>query len=380
MRVLTTAIAPSHVLPMIPLGWALRAAGHDVLVVGGPGVTGTAQAAGLHTYPIGTEAAATPVTGGRVPAGELQRRWRDRVGAVIDEYLAFARGWAPDLILTDPMEFSAFLVGGVLGVPTVAHRWGPDVLTTRSRGPAREALESVCTRIGLADGLPEPVLTLDPCPPSLQSPLAAPARPVRFIPYNGAGGTPAPSPGSAPSRRVCISLGIFGGQMLEEHGASLLDAIMRAVAETPGTEAVLTVRPELRDRLTSVPPSVRLIDPTPLTVVLPYCDAVVHHGGTGTALTAVALGVPQLVLAQRHPGLTITGERVQAAGVGMTLDDPAEQTDPARVGAALRAVLDDPGYRQRTVAMRDQMHALPTPAALVPVLESLGDRPAGSAG
>jgi UDP:flavonoid glycosyltransferase YjiC (YdhE family) len=371
LRVLITAVAPSHLLPMVPLAWAACAAGHQVLVAGGPGVTGAAAGAGLHAYTVGKDPVAEPVTGGPAQARDFGPRWRDRVGGVLGDYLALARGWRPDLVVTDPMEFSAFIVGGVLGRPVVTHRWGPDALTTVARPAAAEALASICAGAGLAGGLPEPALTLDPCPPGLQSPLAGAAEHIRFVPYNGAGtGSPA-LPERAGSRRVCVTLGIFGGQLLAHHGTTMLHSIMRAVDGLPETEAVLTVRPELREQLPPVPPSVRLVDPTPLDELLPQCDAVVHHGGTGTALTAVAHGVPPLVLTQSHPAYATTGERVQAAGAGRTIADPATQADPAAVRRALAAVLDEPAYREGTGTLRGQMHALPLPAAVVSTLEQM---------
>ncbi|MGO4419609.1 hypothetical protein AB4Z54_12915, partial [Streptomyces sp. MCAF7] len=106
----------------------------------------------------------------------LAVRWRARVGRVLDGYLRFAREWRPHLVLSDPVEFCGPIVAGALGVPSVVHRWGTDVLTTLARGPARAALRSVCERAGIPGGLlPDPDLLLDPCPPLLRHPRAAPA-------------------------------------------------------------------------------------------------------------------------------------------------------------------------------------------------------------
>jgi UDP:flavonoid glycosyltransferase YjiC (YdhE family) len=372
MRIMITALAPSHLLPIVPLAWAARAAGHDVLVVGGPGVTTAGAAAGLHTFVIGADPAA-PMVGGPSGPEELGQRWRTRIGAVIDPYVSIGRQWCPDLILTDPMELCAHILGGVLGRPVVAHRWGPDTLTSRSLPIAQEALAALCVSLGVSDGLPVPALSLDPCPPGLQSPLAAPAQPIRFVPYNGGGGPPPVLDERTTSRRICICLGIFGGQLMENQGTSLLDAVLAALRESPDTEAVLLLNSRLRDRLGRVPPGVRIVEPTPLGAVLPNCAAVLHHGGAGTLLTAVATGVPQLVIGLRHPALALTGERVRATGIGAVVDDPNAQADAVAIRDAIEAVLGEPSYRDRTAAMRAGLLRMPTPAEVVPALERLAE-------
>jgi UDP:flavonoid glycosyltransferase YjiC (YdhE family) len=118
-----------------------------------------------------------------------------------------------------------------------------------------------------------------------------------------------------------------------------------------------------------------VVDPAPLHLFLDGCAAVVHHGGSGTALTAIAHGLPQLVLPQFNPALAMCGERVAATGVGLNLSADT-RPGPTAVITALRTLLDDPGPRTRTAAVRRDMAGQPTPADLVPHLESLA---AGSA-
>src|SRR5262249_30229195 len=45
---------PSHFFPMVPLAWALRAAGHEVRVASGPELAGTIRASGLPAVSVGT--------------------------------------------------------------------------------------------------------------------------------------------------------------------------------------------------------------------------------------------------------------------------------------------------------------------------------------
>ncbi|NED82142.1 glycosyl transferase, partial [Streptomyces sp. SID11233] len=66
----------------------------------------------------------------------------------------------------------------------------------------------------------------------------------------------------------------------------------------PDTEIVVTLPARHREALGPVGADTRVVDPTPLNLFLGSCDLLVHHGGTGSSLTACAFGVPQVVLPQ----------------------------------------------------------------------------------
>ncbi|MFD7990321.1 nucleotide disphospho-sugar-binding domain-containing protein [Streptomyces mexicanus] len=389
MRVLFAAVSvTSHLMPMVPLAGALRAAGHDVLLAGQPDLLPEAEAAGFVTAAVGNaqleaerrrrmaqlarQQAAAPGGTWQPTWDQLAARWRERVDGVLDDYLQIGRWWRPELIVTDPLEFSARILGAALGVPVVVHRWGPETMSTEAAGPARRALADTCARAGVPGGLADPALVIDPCPPGLQFPEAAPARSVRYIPFNGAGSVPDWAPPTGGRRRVCVSLGSMPAHL---GGLSLLRTLASAVAGLDRVEAVVPLDPELREQVGELPDAVRVVDPAPLHLFLDGCAAVVHHGGSGTALTAIAHGLPQLVLPQFNPALAMCGQRVAASGVGLNLAADT-RPDPAAVGAALRTLLDDPGPRTRAAAVRRDMAGQPTPAALVPHLESLAARSA----
>ncbi|MEU1662856.1 nucleotide disphospho-sugar-binding domain-containing protein [Streptomyces sparsogenes] len=393
MRVLIV-VTPvgSHLLPLVPLAWALAGAGHEVLCAGEPGAVAAARSAGLHTFPVEAGPlpadAPPPAPARRTPGAPaavwepdwdaLAVRWRARVGRVIDGYLRFAREWRPHLVLSDPVEFCGPIVAGALGVPSVVHRWGTDVLTTLARVPARAALRSVCERAGTPGGLlPDPDLLLDPCPPLLRHPRAAPARPVRFVPYNGPGGHPAWGPVRSPDRRtICVS---FSSQTIEKAGTAALAATARAFEGLEGARGVFTLSRGRAEELGPLPANVRVIEPTPLSQLLTRCTALVHHGGSGTGLTALHRGLPQLVLAPPLPSLGVYGERIAACGAGRSLD-PGEQRDPEAIRTALRELLDDPSYGAAAGRAREEMAAMPAPAEVVPELEELAASRAASAG
>ncbi|WP_432186995.1 nucleotide disphospho-sugar-binding domain-containing protein [Streptomyces sp. Tue6028] len=381
MRVLIVALVPSHLMSMVPVAWALRTAGHEVLVAGGAPVVERAAAAGLSGAVV-SEPPGRPVLRSAAPSGLpgagpdwalLQERWRQRVDGVLDEHLDVARRWRPDLVLVDPIEFSGLIVAAALRVPAVLHRWGPDRISSQSVPRAVEALGEVAARRGVDSGPALPSLVLDPCPPSLQCPEASAAQPVRFVPFNGAGSPPRWAPRPDAGRRLCVS---FGGETPMLTRPEVWDALIRELAAVRDMESVVTAVPH---DAAGLPASVHAPGPVPLDLFLGDCDALLHHGGAGTALTGLAFGVPQLVLAQSNPSWAAVGERVAARGAGVVLDlDAALSADSsAGLRATVESVLSTPGYRSAAESLADEIGRLPAPSDVVPLLTELAATPVG---
>jgi UDP:flavonoid glycosyltransferase YjiC (YdhE family) len=376
MRVLmTTTAVPTHFTPLVPLAWALRAAGHDVLVAAQPDVVPTVRSAGLVAASVGapfdigahmrtllTDDKRPLETFFRFPPeqmGIFGRIWMKHARVVLPEYLALARSFRPQLIVADQLEYTALLVGGVEGVPVVHHRWGVDPISDVALRDARTELADLAGDLGL-DGLPAPAEKLDPCPPSLQLPSAEPGTPIRYVPFNGTGVVPDWHRAEPGARRVLVSLGT---STLALNGVPHVRRVLRACATVPDVEVIATCDEKYWDALGPVPPKVRLVAPTPLHVFLDSCAVVVHHGGAGTTLTATAAGLPQLVLPQLGDQFA-GGERLQAVGAGISLDDVAGQDDPATVADALETLLSVPGHRKAAGELRDEMAGMPSPAAV----------------
>jgi UDP:flavonoid glycosyltransferase YjiC (YdhE family) len=373
MRVLMmSSPIPTHLAPMMPLAWGLRAAGHQVVVAGQPDIVATAHSAGLSSVTVGdaydevTQRRRREGSGSRQPPwGEIAKVWRARVDGLLGPVLDFARRWSPDLIIADPREFTALIAGGLLGVPAVQHRWGIDPGGS-VWARARDALQETCASLGLA-GLPAPALVLDPCPADLRPPGADSGRPIRFVPHNGAGLVPDWALAAPASRRICVSLGRLTVAL---NGPDVVARIVTAVAALDHVEIVVTIDPDFRERLGSLPGSVRLVGPQPLNNFLHTCDAIVHHGGSGTALTAAAFGLPQLVLPQ-SPLLVTTGDSITASGTGRMLGGGGRRADATAIRDAAAALLGEPGYRDAAGRLRDQINAMPAPASLIPILEDI---------
>ncbi|ANZ14691.1 glycosyl transferase [Streptomyces noursei ATCC 11455] len=386
MRVLLiTSPSATHFLPMVPLAWALRAAGHDVLVAGQPDVLDAVAGAGLNAVPTGRRAGIDDAmrellfrpglrpfecVGRWTPEmlAAFPPVWQRHSADVLPRYLDLARAHRPDLIVCDVMEFNAPVVGAQLGIPVVRHRYGVDPLLGGVGPAARAALRSLHEELGLAE-LPEPTAVIDPCPADLQLPGVAPGLAMRYVPYNGNGVLPdwlrAERRAGAPPRRVLVSL---GSHTLALNGVPLLRGILAAAGDgSSGVEVLATVPEAYRAELGPVPDTVRLIDPLPLHLIAGDCAAVVHHGGAGTGMTVAGLGVPQLVLPQFADTFAFA-ERLAAVGAGVAVDTVEQQNDPRFLRKALGTLLGEPSYGHAAERLRHTMEAMPPPAALVPEL------------
>ncbi|TVZ80479.1 nucleotide disphospho-sugar-binding domain-containing protein [Streptomyces sp. BK340] len=384
MRVLfISSPAATHFLPMLPLVRALQAAGHEVLVTGQPDVTGPAEAAGLATVTHGDAFHYEDLCGGKGPRGPrpietvgrppaqqidgAAQMWRNHTSYHLPDYLELARDWKADLVVSDHMDFAAPIVGEVLGIPSVEHRWGVNPTSTSTLRMTLMWLGPLCGRLGL-DSVPGPSLILDPAPPALRSTDAPEGRPIRPLPHTD-GRAPwayATSPG-APGCRVAVAL---GGHTLELGGAPLVRIVVAVLERTGGVEAVVSAPPRFREAIGALPKTMSYTDETAPGVLFPGADLVVHHGGAGSTLGAAALGVPQLVLPQVGDQF-IAGDKVADAGAGISLDSAGLQNNDTHLTDAVRALLSDPGYRQDAARLRQQIQEMPGAAEAVGVLEDL---------
>ena len=95
----------------------------------------------------------------------------------------------------------------------------------------------------------------------------------------------------------------------------------------------------------------------------------VGHGGAGTTLAALAGGVPQVLLPV-FADQPINAERVAEFGAGLALD--MTPNGLARLGSALRELLEDPRYRSAAQDVADEIASLPPVDESASLLEALG--------
>ncbi|HZM78180.1 MAG TPA: nucleotide disphospho-sugar-binding domain-containing protein [Candidatus Limnocylindrales bacterium] len=397
MRVLfTVSSRPAHYLPMAPLGRALLRDGHDVTVLCGPSQRDFVKRAGLDPVPILScpdvevhsrvdyfrEAQRGqwpypwlplhPLTGAPISRlGEFDIPWYESsvLPAMREQWHAseraaaeFARAWRPDLVVHDPMSFEGRFAARTAGVPAILSLWGPT--GTHERDGVRLAPQDIADAYRCGR---EPVAhVLDPCPSGIEPPTNARRIRVRYVPHDPPG-SPRPVPPQGRCRpRVCVTWSTALARMSGPR-SFILPGIVKALSNLD-IDVVVTATPAEIAALGEVPATVSVIPGRGLPHVLPHCDALVHHGGAGTTMTAVSLGVPQVAITfaseQRR-----NGQRIQAGGAGRHL--AGHQATGEAIGTAVSDLLYTRSYREAAAELRSEVLLRPAPASVVADLEKL---------
>jgi glycosyltransferase (activator-dependent family) len=404
----------THFYPLVPLAWACRTAGHDVRVVGLPGLTESITGAGLPSVEVGTD---VELVEHMNQVGEdmisfvrtldfsddpKNLDWDYLYGmqtvltpafyalmtpdSLIDGMVEFCRKWQPDLLVWEPLTFAAPIAAKVTGAAHARLLWGPDI-TTRARknflkvlaeqpeehqdDPFAEWITWSLRRHGVDMG---PVFdeelalgqwTIDPMPASMRLGLDVPTVDMRYVPYNGPSVVPDWLHEEPGKRRVCITLGISG----RDSGVGLvsIDEIMGAIADIDA-EFVATFDAQQLETVSRVPDNVRTVDFVPMQALLPTCTAILHHGGPGTWHTAALNGLPQVILPNGWD-TDVRAARTEELGAGLSLPVPELTIEKLRAG--LLRVLEEPRFTTGAEALRAEIMADPAPNEVVPVLEKL---------
>ncbi|MEV7387084.1 nucleotide disphospho-sugar-binding domain-containing protein [Streptomyces sp. NPDC091215] len=369
MRVLfTTLPGIGHLFPMVPLAWALQAAGHTVLVATDrdflPVVTGAGLPGAAVLDPVDPVRLFRPIGGPVSPAESTGRRCAENGIRTLSAIRALLDVFHPDLVISEPMELAGPAAATIAGVPWVRHSYGlmpPEQLL----GAAAAAMDTELAVRGLSP-LGKPARTIDVCPDSLRPPNAVAATPMRYVAYNGPAGVPdwlLAGPSDRP--RVCLTLGTSlprRNPRVTPLWRLLLDELVAL-----DQEVVIAIDESNRPLLGDLPGTVRAAR-IPLSQLLPTCTAIVHHGGSGSTMAAAAFGVPQLVVPHFADHFT-NAEQITAVGAGLSL--PQDTEDPVRIEAACALITADGEHRAISRRLAGENASRPSPAE---VAEDLFDR------
>jgi UDP:flavonoid glycosyltransferase YjiC (YdhE family) len=379
------AVSPGigHLFPTVPLAWALRAAGHEVLVATAAEGVEAAVRAGLPAVETAPASAIAAIFGAATgPPDERARRMSERgqriaeAGHEVHELLLrtfgqvsavtaaatvdVARRWRPDLVVHSRLQGAGLAAASALGVPAVEHGFNfqsEDDLAGRFLPHLAEAYE----RAGVPLALPPRRAVVHVAPPEMMLGPSGAAWSMRYVPYNAGGELPRWL-WRAPERpRVLITMGTVVPRLQGVGG------LARMLAAAPDVDAdfVLALGGDADlAPLGPLPPNVRPVGWVPLHHLLPGSAAVVHHGGSGTTMAALAAGVPQLVLPHGADQF-INARAVGGLGIG-TWRPPAE-VDADTVAR----LLADPTVAAAARAAATRMAELPAPTDVVPHLADL---------
>ncbi len=385
MKILVTSCPTyGHFFPLVPICWALRGAGHEVLAAMPGKFSTVASSSGVNAIQISEEnpfysrdnqAAQPPIElhdyansdhKARVIAAVLHHVIDTYVPlsfGTADSIVELAKSWQPDLVLHTPWEYSGPLAATLLDIPRVSHSWGVG-LPEELAAAERDALRPLLDKWGV-ERLRDAAYHLDICPPSLQY-KAVPenTRTMRYIPFNGSSPVE-PWLMRPPKRtRVCVSI---GSVPIENGHGNLLVNVIEALGGMNVEGIVLTGG--INVPAERIPDNVQLIaNNIPLKHVLQTCDLVIHHGGSGSTMTSTSFGLPQLAIPQmcdqfRH------AERLadSRAGIALTSVTPS----PTDIRDAAAELLSNRLYRDSVAHMRAEIRGLTHPGDMVARLGQL---------
>jgi UDP:flavonoid glycosyltransferase YjiC (YdhE family) len=121
-----------------------------------------------------------------------------------------------------------------------------------------------------------------------------------------------------------------------------------AAAAKLGVRAVMLTGGFAQNRPEVLPPNVLLVDRAPHQLLLPRATVVVHQCGAGTTAQALRSGHPMLLVPHGHDQFD-NARRVRKLGVARTLLPSEYRAE--RVARELRALLQEPSYRERAAAV-----------------------------
>lgn len=369
MRILFSSTwGVGHVFPMVPLARAFVAAGHELVWIAHEPALARIQAAGLPARRGGLDADGvravlarnkeeTAGLAGEAHAAHAFPRMFGLGGTppMLADLLPLVQEWQPDLMVHEPAELAAPLAAALTSTRLVTHSWGgpvpPPILSA-----AAEVLAPLWVEHGLevaphAGEFRDGYLQL--MPPSMQFiPVDHVTSPVLPLQPEGYAGEESPLALDDDDRPlVYVTLGTVFANPFAQQAA--IDGALDS-----GARVLVTVGPQGDpDALESRGGPVRIERWVPQTQVLDRAALLVSHGGSGSFLGALRVGIPQLCLPQGADQFR-NGEAVARAGCGTTL--VPDEVTPGGVQAAIRDLLADPAPRERAQRVAAEIAAMPT--------------------
>ena len=395
MRLLVTTVPlAGHVHPMLEIVRTLVSRGHDVRWVAAPPFGAAIAATGARFI-----ASSVPI---EIVRGGVKAQLRGMFIDPAPAQLAELAGHGADAILADSAHLGAALYAEVHRVPWIGlgisalmvpsadtapfgsglppervpsariRRLLNWIVFSVAFGDITRAYRRMRVRAGLAPGSARyfdviaPDLFLQPTVPSFEYPRSDLPPQVRFI------GPIVPSAGgerpiwwrdvtSSEQPIVLVTQGTLGDDPRE-----LIEPTLRALAN----ERVLVIATS--PSTVAPPANARVVPYVPYAAVLPRAAVMVTNGGYGGVQMALAHGVPMVAAGGSEEKPEIAA-RVAWAGAGIDLR--RRRPRPARIRAAVHAVLEDPKYRARAAEIAAEMARYDAPRRAADLIEQVVTTP-----
>ncbi len=379
MRILFTFVGgDGHFEPLAPIAHAAVAAGHTIAFGCGPSMVSAVKDENFTVFAMGTGASNAPE---RTPLRRLDseredREFRDRFARRAARYrvprtIALCTEWQPDVLVCDETDFGSMVAADRLGLPyaTVLVMAAGSFVRAEVVGTALNELRAE------HDLPPDPelemlsrYLVLSPFPCSYRDPAdPLPATAHTFSPPM-LGLAPKPAPAWSSVLPGAPTVYFTLGTIFNLESGDLLARVLTTLREL-AINLVVTVGRQIDPaEFGPQPAHVHIERYLPQSSVLPYCNLVVSHGGSGSVIGALAHGLPS-VLIPLGADQPLNARRCADLGVARVLD--AVELTPESVRTAATTVLNDPAYRRSAERLRDEIAALPGLAYAVGLLERL---------
>ncbi|OEV02639.1 activator-dependent family glycosyltransferase [Streptomyces oceani] len=411
----------THFQLNVTMAWALHTAGHEVRCASGPELTDVITGSGLTAVPVGSdetvqEKLARAQKEGRLPTPEqLQEMapidmaeerpemltWerltflsgivagngRILNDSMVDDLVDYCRWWKPDLVVWEASSYAGSLAATAAGVP---HARMPlaldaDALMRRNflrlraqqnpadqEDPVRDWLTEWAEKYGFpfSEELVTGQFSIDQMPESMLVEREVPHVGFRYVPYNGRAVVPGWIRAEPPAPRVLATFGVSMQDMPELQALSVeqLQETLDLCADLE-MELVLTLPNDIRNELERIPENTTVVEFVPLSVIIPSCSAVIHHGGVPAFSGALTHGIPQLMISRIAPDAAPRGRALEEARAGLWL--PPEETTAADIREKLVQLLEDPSFRSGAERLQREMLAQPSPNDAVREVERL---------
>ncbi|MDN3354701.1 nucleotide disphospho-sugar-binding domain-containing protein [Actinomadura sp. DC4] len=400
------------------MAWALRGAGHQVFVASVPDP-------GLTTEDVTSTGLTSVSVGEPVNIGEMAQEEASKIAPVVppatepgrktvqadysncdvrveleqmariypvvfssksmvDELIAFAAEWRPDLVVWDHlMMFAGPAVAKACGAANARLVYCPDSVAQLriayrerygSPDPIEKGVRDRFADFGLDfdPSMTDGDFTINTMPPWTWRPAGQHYLNVRPMSFNGPSAVPKWLHEQPARRRICITLGLTSRGV--HSNIPSVENLFAAVAGLD-VEVIATLAPESVADLPGIPDNVRVVEFVPMNTLLATCSAILHHGGAGTVFSALEHGIPQIILPSTFANEKFWGqvghaEGLENQGAGIYVDTSRPVTAGELRDHLVRA-LDDPSYARNAARLRTELLEMPAPNDVIPALTRL---------
>ncbi|MDQ6694522.1 MAG: glycosyltransferase [Chloroflexota bacterium] len=382
MRILfSTQPSSGHWHPLVPLARALQLAGHEVAFASTPGFCPVIEAKGFRCFRAGIDDSEEELRQRRKQRAAQSRAEQleymqahvfagKRAERSLPEMIDILHEWRPNVAVRESAEYASCVAAERAGIP---HATVPVSVPQANYLQLLDApLKHLCDIAGLSPREPADLLYhylwLSSRPLSLWNPeFAVPPtmHTFRYAGFNQSGEEELPDwvADLQEQPTVYVTLGtVFN------HRTDIFSAILAGLQEEPINLIVTVGRNRDPQEFGAQPAHVHVERYIPQDLLLPLCNLVITHGGSGTMMDALSHALP-MVMVPLSADQPANAQRCAELGVARVIEPEACTAEA--IQDATREVLRDPQYRQASQRLQDEIRQLPGLEYPVALLEKL---------